>query len=1727
MRVFVSFTGKDRELKNQLVDYLRAGLADTGDEVWESDERCASDFSHESIQAIDESQVFIVMLSAASMSPESYVISEVIEARKCEGMGNLNMMIFEVDGAEMTPRFTMNLNHISASNRVERNAGKNGLDITLRKVRRLLGLRKSGKPEKPNDVFLPELDAVVPGPVGFFVDRSRDVTFSAIDDAFGRSNVIFVSQINGYGRKSAIRKYVDTRSDVFGNVRYFPFFSGSVRDFLSDGLRIKNINESVFFGMNEREKLSRIHELLAKLDSDTLLIVPNVSPEDGDIELIANYLSDLRCRFVFITQLSTKKLSDTFPVVPVNRMEDEYLLNLFYHYYECDEADREMLREPLVGFFNSVDGHTETVELTATNMAERWGTYPEDIPGMLRGILGNMSGGGVDDTVSHISEAIRNIFDFSGFDDQEKQMLWISSLLATTPVDEKKFIGFLRDAGCFDPGKLDALAGLKWLNTDRVHHLIWMNRFPADICLSKITPDEKSVDVCSGELFSRLGIASMGMEYGTIASVYSSCAELFEHIKCPSVSEIIDILKASVFSGIWNVEISDGIKHTLEVADEECAQHNSDDTKRLYEFLKSIVLSALSFQNESPDADGQKELVDRLLNMVCDLIERLRDSDDAEIQKSYDTLLPLVELLGKNKRLMIGNFIMFADDYCDNATDDDDIDPVKMELALLCGLFIKNITDDYTILQLGRLRDRIADNGWGYFSSSEIVEISAAVLGSMCNLNICDDEAGFYFRSLIYYLSEAVNASADPDDTFMYVFGVLTKYIDMLIENGDTDDAIAAMNRLAEYVSDSVYAVAAVLHSARVISLALIENGENGRATELADKIVSGDYSGVIKESDDPGVIQDINDDIEYIDDMLTALRTPPDKGTSGSGVYESYYSQFAVQTDRASLRRYERIAREAGQIDYSGLDNERLCNIADDLRDRAGDGERQDSLAPEAFALVSEAGYRVLGYRHHYVQFLGAAAMLDGKVAEIQNGEGKTYTIPLVAFVHSLYGRQTHVLDFSDYLCARNFGWMRCIYEMLGCSVSCMTTEAYRSATYAPETVKNIANADVVYSTLETAIFYRELIDSSSRTVPLYLFRYDVLILDECDRAIECAANPHIISDGREHATRQLDIARLAVRVAKTFGMNDNYYSVSGDTVTLKSDFYDVLSRFTKGGYLDMPSSEKELLKSSVATAVYALYIAEKGRDYYVGKGMTILCEDKFDGTLKPVRPLLSYCLMIKEGVPDGVAEKALYEAGEANEMTPYTFIKGFKTVCGTSATVASLKSELEEYYGLKICSIPTNSPVIRKENVPVLYVSKADKEKAIVSLIREKAGKRQPVLVICEDTTESERINAVVNSIGIKTTLLNAKNSEDRPWALANAGILGAVTITTALANRGVDIRLGGDPAELAGRQMISEGVTREQMDAAIYSVSDDEELKKLRNKHRFLTKYYALKTEEDRRMAAELGGLCVIATCCYTDLRIEQQTIGRCGRQGCPGESYLFYALEDESLNMLIGKMQTFYSKLIDDTGIDCSPDSILGKAIKKGRLKMQKVKLGGAESTLDALCLSPHRDLFSAPAKAVRNPGTDALEIIKTVLSADENIEKAVKDRYKKRASKSSGFLDILCALKGEDILPVRDIRESLAKITVSVFEENLPNSGDERLSVLKELVVRTFNRGWSDFIKVVKQEYDCMKCCRSFEKYMSKYADKRAPEIYSETVDNLLKLLLTIREKSTKEKSDEN
>ncbi len=588
----------------------------------------------------------------------------------------------------------------------------------------------------------------------------------------------------------------------------------------------------------------------------------------------------------------------------------------------------------------------------------------------------------------------------------------------------------------------------------------------------------------------------------------------------------------------------------------------------------------------------------------------------------------------------------------------------------------------------------------------------------------------------------------------------------------------------------------------------------------------------------------------------------------------------------------------------FKSLTDEEMRAYTDKLREDLKNGKTLDDILPEAFALVREADDRVLGKRPFRVQLMGGILLHQGRIAEMKTGEGKTLVATLPAYLNALAGNGVHIVTVNDYLARRDSEEMGKVYSFLGLTTGIIVhgqEHDEKRAQYACD-ITYATNNELGFDYLrDNMVVYKE--DMVQRG-------HAFAIIDEVDSIlIDEARTPLIISGRGEKSTDIYDKADKCVRSFKKFVIKEIDAKADNDkidadyivdekarTAVLTKSGIEKAERFFNLENLSDP--ENGTIYHSVNTAIKAHGVMQKDVEYIVKDGAIVIV-DSFTGRLMPGRRYndgLHQAIEAKEGVD---IQK---ESRTIATITFQNYFRMYKKLSGMTGTAMTEENEFKQIYSLDVVEVPTNMPMIRKDRNDVVYRSVRGKYLAIVKQIKECNDKGQPVLVGTVSIDKSELLSELLKRNGIKHNVLNAKQHAKEAEIVAQAGRLGAVTISTNMAGRGTDIMLGGNPEFMAKREMRKRGVEEELIVLATGCAdTDDEEILKARALYRELYDKYKEEIRPEAEKVREAGGLFILGTERHESRRIDNQLRGRSGRQGDAGESRFFLSLEDDLLRL----------------------------------------------------------------------------------------------------------------------------------------------------------------------------------------------------------------------------------
>ena len=621
-------------------------------------------------------------------------------------------------------------------------------------------------------------------------------------------------------------------------------------------------------------------------------------------------------------------------------------------------------------------------------------------------------------------------------------------------------------------------------------------------------------------------------------------------------------------------------------------------------------------------------------------------------------------------------------------------------------------------------------------------------------------------------------------------------------------------------------------------------------------------------------------------------------------------FSFFAEADNRKSIKRLQAIVEKvnANEQKFINMSDDELRGMTDVFRDRIKNNyETLDDILPEAFAVVREAGKRVLGMRHFDVQLMGGACLHQGRIAEMRTGEGKTLVATLPAYLNALEGKGVHVVTVNDYLAKRDAEWMGKIHRFLGLTVgvaiSGMDNKAKREA----------YNCDITYATNNELGFDYLRDNMVTRAEDKVQRPLNFAIVDEVDSILIDEARTPLMISGRGGKSSEMYIQ--AQQFARSLKEDDYEIEEKKKAINLSETGVTKAERFF--GVENLADVDNTELNHYINNALRANYIMKRDQDYIVDKG-EVLIVDEFTGRVMVGR-------RYSDGLHQAIeAKEHVNVRAENKTMATITFQNYFRLYSKLSGMTGTAKTEETEFkgiYNLDVVTIPTNKPNARIDENDVVYKTVAAKLNAVVDDITACYQKGQPVLVGTTTVEKSEQVSHLLRKAKIPHNVLNAKNHEREAEIIAQAGKKCAVTIATNMAGRGTDILLGGNPEYLALERMRKDGMSEEDVSAAVsYYNTDDENVLKAREIYRKYYDEFKVKTDEDKKEVIALGGLRIIGTERHESRRIDNQLRGRAGRQGDPGRTIFYLSMEDDVLRLFGGeRMQAIANSLgaDDDT------------------------------------------------------------------------------------------------------------------------------------------------------------------------------------------------------------------
>lgn len=751
------------------------------------------------------------------------------------------------------------------------------------------------------------------------------------------------------------------------------------------------------------------------------------------------------------------------------------------------------------------------------------------------------------------------------------------------------------------------------------------------------------------------------------------------------------------------------------------------------------------------------------------------------------------------------------------------------------------------------------------------------------------------------------------------------------------------------------------------------------------------------------------------------------------------FLSKLLTLGEGKQLKRYEDTVQKINGLEPSmqDLSDAELKALTAAYMERSSNGESLESLLPEAFATVREAGVRAMGMRHFDVQLIGGMALNDGQIAEMKTGEGKTLVSTLAGYLNALTGDNVHIVTVNDYLAKRDSEWMGTIYNFLGMEVGLIQNGMK------PDQKIPAYKAAVTYGT-NSEFGFDYLRDNMVTKADYRVQRgHNFAIVDEVDSIlIDEARTPLIISGaGTQAAETYNKFARVmpGLTLGVDFDMDE-----AKKTINASESGLEKIEAML--GIEDIYADPSGQLANHLQQSLKAQFLFHRDIDYVVVDG-EVKIVDEFTGRIMEGR-------RYSEGLHQALEAKEHVLVREENQtlatITLQNYFRLYEKLSGMTGTAMTEDAEFRQIYKLPVMAIPSNKPVVRSDENDLIYRNINAKFNAVADEVAVRYAAGQPCLIGTVSIESSERLSRLLDKRGIRHETLNAKNHEREAHIISQAGRVGAVTIATNMAGRGTDILLGGNPDIMLEDFMLAEGIE--------LSEATDEQ------KAAALAQAKAITTEEHDRVI-EAGGLAVIGTERHESRRIDNQLRGRAGRQGDPGLTQFYLSLEDDLMRLFGGNRMDSIGRMMEKTDIDEDTPiqaGMVSKAIESAQRQVESMHFAARKNVLE------YDDVMNLQRGAIyeeRNAILDGKdladripEIIREATEAivSENcLEKVASDDWDTKA------VDLWIAnMTGHDDFSIEQIEHDDDPETVTeTLAEYLQNTYNEKTEMLGEAAMR--------------------------------------------------------------------
>ena len=804
-------------------------------------------------------------------------------------------------------------------------------------------------------------------------------------------------------------------------------------------------------------------------------------------------------------------------------------------------------------------------------------------------------------------------------------------------------------------------------------------------------------------------------------------------------------------------------------------------------------------------------------------------------------------------------------------------------------------------------------------------------------------------------------------------------------------------------------------------------------------------------------------------------------------GLFDKIFGTYSQR----ELKKIDKIVCQVEALadKYSKMSNSELSGMTAVFKERLAKGETLDDILPDAFAAVREAADRVLGKRPFRVQIIGGIILHQGRIAEMKTGEGKTLVATMPAYLNALTGEGVHIVTVNDYLACRDSEEMGRVYGFMGLKTGIVVHGQ------TPEQKQEAYAADITYGTnnefgfdylRDNMVVYKQNLAQRGHAFAI-VDEVDSILIDE-------ARTPLIISGAGDPSTDLYTKADALVRkfkklVVKEIDNKEDNDDVDADyIVDEKAKNAVITPEGTRKaekffGIENLSDPENNEIAHHVNQAIRAYGTMKRDVDYVVNEN-GVMIVDAFTGRLMPGR-------RYSNGLHQAIEAKERVKIEKENQtlatITFQNYFRMYKKLSGMTGTALTEDAEFREIYTLDVVEIPTNKPMVRVDHNDVLYKTINGKYRAIVNKVKECHEKGQPVLVGTVSIDKSEILSKLLEREGIKHNVLNAKLHEKEAEIVAQAGKLGAVTISTNMAGRGTDIMLGGNSEFMAKNEMRKLGFTDELIAVSTgTAVVDDEEIMNARRTFAELNQKYKKQIEPEAQKVREVGGLYILGSERHESRRIDNQLRGRSGRQGDPGESCFFLSLEDDLMRLFGGERMHLIANNLGMSDDDCLDFRAFSSVIETSQKNVEDLNFRRRKNVLayDDV-MNKQRELIYKQRQDVLN-GVDISDKIANMIA--ETVDQKVAEFYD-ADTKTMDLqkLEPYFLLLMREKYPLRTIRDlavegkvgdkEVEKITAllsdcadEVYKEKEEIFGSENMREIERAVLlRNVDRKWMDHI----------------------------------------------------------